>query len=70
MAMVYYIIGKPQQALAAVERALTLQPEARGTLLLKAEILNGLGQHQQAEKIQEQAEFLPEGNWSEQLSIQ
>lgn len=70
MAMVFYIIGKQQQALSAVERALTLQPKARGTLLLKVEILKSLGQHQQAKKIQQEAEFLPEGNWSEQLSIQ
>lgn len=70
MAMVFYIIGKQQQALSAVEQALALQPRSRGTLLLKAEILNGLGQHQQAREILQEAEFLPEGNWTEQLTIQ
>lgn len=70
MAMVFYIIGKQPQALSAVEQALALQSRARGTLLLKAEILNRLGQHRQAQEIQQEAEFLPEGNWTEQFSIQ
>jgi len=70
MAMVLYITGKHQRALAAVDTALALNAKARGTLMLKAEILKGLGEHQQARQIQADAEFLPEGNWSEQLSIQ
>ena len=70
MAMVLYITEQYQQALDAVDRALALQSKTRGTLLLKAEILRSLDQPQAAQKIQEEAEFLPEGNWSEQLSIQ
>lgn len=70
MAMVLFITGKSSPALTAVDRALALSPKAKGTLLLKAEILKSLGRHQQARQIEEEAEFLPEGNWSEQLSIQ
>ena len=70
MAMVFYIIGMSKQALTAVDQALALESNARGTLLLKAEILRKLGDHQQAQQIEERAEFLPEGNWTEQLSIQ
>jgi tetratricopeptide (TPR) repeat protein len=70
MAMVLYITGQTQTALDAVNRALALKDDARGTLLLKAEILKALGELQQARQIEHEAEFLPEGNWTEQLSIQ
>ncbi len=70
LAMAYYLTGKDLQALQAVNGALALSPEARNSLLLKATILDALGQSQQAAKIREQAEFLPEGNWSEQADVQ
>ncbi|MGD8925210.1 MAG: tetratricopeptide repeat protein [Thioalkalispiraceae bacterium] len=69
-AMVLYITGKNERALESVERALQLKADARGTLMLKAEILQALGQHKEAQRIRDKAEFLPAGNWSEQLSIQ
>ena len=70
LAMAYYLVGRDLLALQAVNGALALSPEARNSLLLKATILDALGQSQQAATIREQAEFLPEGNWSEQADVQ
>jgi len=37
---------------------------------LKSQILSVLGFVDDAKKLQEEAEFLPEGNWSESVPIQ
>jgi hypothetical protein len=54
----------------AVDNALRLNPEARGTLLVKSVILETLGRLEEAVELKEEAEFLPEGNWSEQAPVQ
>jgi tetratricopeptide (TPR) repeat protein len=69
-AMVYYINGQDALALDAVEHALALVPDLRNSMLLKADILRALGRTQEAAKIKEDAEFLPEGNWSERIPVQ
>ena len=68
-AMVFYLQGQDLQALSAVEHALALVPEQRNSILLKANILHALGREDEAAKAKEDAEFLPEGNWSEHISV-
>lgn len=70
LAMVYYLTGRNEQALDSVDRALALRPAARDSLMLKGVVLRALGREEQAAAYLDEAEFLPEGNWSEQLSIQ
>lgn len=65
LAMARHLGGEHKQALNAANKALALKADARETLLLKSQILTALGQHQQAKAINNEAEFLPEGNWSE-----
>ncbi len=69
LAMAHYIQGSATRALEAVDRSLRLSPENRNSLLLKGEILAVLGRHAEARKAQEDAELLPDGNWSERMSI-
>ena len=70
LAMVYYISGQDQQALVNVDKVLAVTPQARDSLLLKAEILQQLGHISDAAAIKQEAEFLPEGNWSEHIAIE
>ncbi len=69
LAMVYYAQNNPQRALGMVEQAVNLSPDNKNTLLLKATILEALGRHQEANRIIEQAEFLPDGNWTERMQV-
>ena len=68
--MVYYIRGNDVMALMSAERSLALVPDQRNTLLLKADILQALGRNDEAQKIKNDAEFLPAGNWSERIPVQ
>lgn len=70
LAMTYYIIGQSKLALGAVNSSLNLSPDQRNSLLLKAAILKSLGKPVEAEKIKENAEFLPGGNWSERVPVE
>jgi len=70
LAMVYYLIGKDKLALGAINSSLNLSPDQRNSLLLKAKILKELGQTAEAEKIKEDAEFVPGGNWSERVPVE
>jgi HD superfamily phosphodiesterase len=56
-------------ALDAVEHSLLLRPENRNSVLLKAAILHDLGRTAEAKQLREQAEFMAEGNWSEQMEM-
>jgi len=69
LAVVHQITGKSEKALERIQQALSLSPNNRNSLLLKSEILVALGQQGQARALREQAEFLPEGNWSERMGI-
>lgn len=70
LAMVYYIIGRDQLALNAVESSLRLYPDQRNSLMLKAKILEDLGRTAEAQQILDNAEFLPSGNWSEHVPVE
>lgn len=69
LAMILYITGQKQLALNAINKALNLVDKDKNSLLLKGQILKVMGMSEQAHKIFEEAEFLPDGNWSERFSL-
>lgn len=69
LAMAYYLTKRHPLALEYIDQALALQSEARNSILLKAEILLALGKKAEAKTVRDEAEFLPEGEWSEQLTV-
>lgn len=69
LAMVSFIVGRPQDALTLIDAALKLSPDSRNTLLLKSRILASLGRTQEAKVIEDDAAFLPEANWTERASV-
>jgi tetratricopeptide (TPR) repeat protein len=70
LAMVLFITGQDEPALVAVNQSLNLSPEYRDSLLLKSKILEAMGNTEEAARISDDAEFLPQGNWSERVPIQ
>lgn len=68
LATALHLLGQSQAALHSVDNSLQLAPNDRSSLMLKSEILIGMGRKTEALAIREQAEFLPEGNWSERFS--
>jgi len=69
-ALVCYLLGRDEQGLKLVDHSLRLRPLARDSMLLKAEFLDRLGRKEDARSVREEAEFLPEGNWSERATVQ
>lgn len=70
LAMVLYLTGRDLEALTTVNSSLDLKPNARDSQLLKAEVLDSLGRHDEAQSLRNNAEFLPKGNWSEHAPVQ
>lgn len=70
LAMAYFLVGQDTLALDSVDVALSLKPQDRSSMLLKAQILIALGRSEEAKAVREEAAFLPEGNWSETISVQ
>lgn len=70
LALAYFITGQNTLALDAINKALVLDPKNRNSMLLKAEILDALGRSGEAKAVRDEAEFLPEGNWSESTAVQ
>jgi tetratricopeptide (TPR) repeat protein len=70
LATTYYLKGNPKESLTWVEGALALDPENRNSLLLKSEALLALGREDEARIIRDEAEQLPQGNWTERLGVQ
>jgi tetratricopeptide (TPR) repeat protein len=69
LAMVYYITGREQQGLSTINEAIRLAPEDRNAVMLKSKILETLGHHDEARRTRNEADFLPDGNWSEQMPV-
>ena len=65
LAMAHHLAGEHHQALVMIDKALAIKSNEKVSLLLKSQILSSQGKHQQAAAIQDSAEFLPDGNWSE-----
>jgi tetratricopeptide (TPR) repeat protein len=69
LAMTLYLEDRLTAARQAVDRALALSPDNRNSVLLKAVILEASGDVKAAARLREDAEFLPEGNWSERMPL-
>ncbi|MBL6958245.1 MAG: tetratricopeptide repeat protein [Rhodospirillales bacterium] len=69
LAMAYYLSGRHSPALEAADGALKLNPDTKGTLMLKANILDALGRTKEAAAVKDKADFLPDGNWSERSAV-
>lgn len=67
LALTHYLREEVQLALEAINKSLELKPDAKASLLLKSEILERLGKHEQAQKLRQYAEQLPDANWTEEF---
>jgi tetratricopeptide (TPR) repeat protein len=70
LAMAYYVTENDVLALNSVNESLRLKPMARNSILLKAKILVALGKIEEAATLEEDATFMPEGDWSEEVPMQ
>ena len=68
-AIAYYLMDDNQRALKSVNKAVRLMPESKDTFILKAQILEALGQTEAALKVRNYAQFLAKGHWIESASI-
>lgn len=69
LALTYYIYDNSQAALKIINKALILSPDSKNSILLKSEIVKSLGHLKFAEKLKDDAMFLPDGNWSESVPL-
>lgn len=70
LAICFHMGGRYDAALEIVDAGLSLDQENRSSLMLKSAVLQALGRGQEARKIAEHAEFLPEDNWTERSAIE
>lgn len=70
LAMTLFLVEHDAEALLMVNQALELNPEHRDALMLKSLILEKLGLYEEAASTKEDAEFLPETNWSESVPVE
>jgi tetratricopeptide (TPR) repeat protein len=70
MALVNYLSNSHQQALVYIVNALALAPKSRDALILKAKILESLGREEEALSVLNDAQSLPEKDWSEGAPLQ
>ena len=69
LAIAYYLLDDNEKALKSVNYAIRLMPESRDTYILKAQILDALGQKVEAAETRTYAQYLQEANWSESVSL-
>jgi len=70
LAMTLFLVGQDAEALLKANQAIALNENHRDALMLKSIILEKLGRYEEAASIKEDAEFLPETNWSESVPVQ
>ncbi len=70
LAMTFFLVGRDMEALLNANQAIALNANHRDALMLKSLILEKLGLHEESIEIKEDAEFLPETNWSESVPVQ
>lgn len=69
LALVHFILGEHSAALSEVNKVFPLKPDSRNSMMLKSLILKSLGREQEARAAEEEAEFLPEENWTERAPV-
>lgn len=69
IALVHFILGEHTAALNEINKVFPLKPDSRNSLMLKSLILKNLGREQEARVADEEAEFLPEENWTERAPV-
>jgi len=69
LAIAYFLLEDNKKALVAVNRAIRLMPESRDTYILKAQILDALGQAEEAVKVRNYAQYLVDESWTESVSV-
>lgn len=69
LAICYHLVGDHGAALQVVDAGLQLAADNRPSLTLKSNILQALGRGKEAQELAEQAEFLPQDNWTERSAI-
>lgn len=70
LALVHFILGDYATALNEVNKVFPLKPDSRNSMMLKSLILKNLGRDKEARAVEEEAEFLPEENWTERAPVQ
>lgn len=70
LAMTMFLVEQDEAALLMVNQALSLNSNHMDALMLKSLILEKLGRYEEAALAKEEAEFLPETNWSESVPVQ
>jgi len=68
LAMSLYVTENDLAALLSVNKSLELK-QTRNSMLLKSKILQTLGRTAEASRLEEDAMFIPEGNWSERAPV-
>ena len=69
LAICFHVGGQAQAALEIVDAGLSLDEANRSSLMLKSAILKTLGRTKEATALADQAEFLPEDNWTERSTL-
>lgn len=69
LAIVFYMTRQYAESLQILDAGLQLDANNRNSMMLKSAILQALGRTDEARATAEQAEFLPEKNWSEQSAM-
>jgi tetratricopeptide (TPR) repeat protein len=69
LAIVLYALEEYEKSLLSVNRALELKPSDANAYLLKATVLRALGREAEARTIEDDVEFMPQGNWRETMDI-
>ena len=69
LAMTQHILKRHTAALKMINKALELSQNDKNALLLKSSILHNMGMLKEAKAIEERADYMPEGNWSERFSL-
>jgi len=69
LSIAYFLLEDNEKALIAANRAIRLMPESRDTYILKAQILDALGEAEEAAKVRNYAQYLTEESWTESVSV-
>jgi len=69
LAMSLFLVNQDVKALNTIDKAIALNPNHKDAVLLKSLILEQMGRIEEATLLKEEAEFMPETNWSESVPV-